>query len=140
MEIGGFEFRVSELDGCRVIESIYPESIDVTKLAQTIASYYDLWDDETPTVSLGNLCQLGELSDEAQQILKSVIQRTVLLPSFVGAAWYTGDNDTVYDEIARVRREAGRPTNDVFRTREDAVAFLRTAIHAWRTSRPESEA
>ena len=132
MEIGGFEFRVSEIDGCRVIESVYPESIDVTKLAQTIATYYDLWDDETPTLSLGNLCRLGELSEEVQQILKSVIQRTVLEPSFVAAAWYTGDNEKVYDEITRVRSEAGRPTNDVYRTREEAVEFLRAAIADWR--------
>jgi hypothetical protein len=135
MEIGGFEFRVSELDGCRVIESVYPESIDITKLAQTIASYYDLWDDETPTISLGNLCNLGELSDEAQQILKSVIQRTVLEPSFVAAAWFTGENDRVYDEITRVRREAGRTTNDVYRTREEAIEFLRAAIRDWRAER-----
>jgi hypothetical protein len=115
-----------------VIESVYPEAIDITKLAQTIASYYDLWDDAVPTVSLGNLCRLGELSEEAQQILKSVIQRTVLEPSFVAAAWFTGDNETVYDEITRVRREAGRPTNDVYRTREEAVEFLRAAIREWR--------
>ncbi len=129
--IGGFEFTVEEIDGCRLIEATYPATIDVSTLSHTIAQYYDLWDENVPSVSLANLSRLESLSEETRQVLKSVIQRTVLQPSFVAAAWYTDENRTIYDEIMRVRREAGRPTDDVFETRDEAIAFLRSAITAW---------
>jgi hypothetical protein len=132
MDLAGFEFRVDELDGCRVLETIYPPSIDVAKLSVTIARYFDLWDEggDTPTVSLQNLSRLEGFTDEVRNVLKSVIQRTVLQPSFVAGAWYTDGNHAIYDEIMRVRRAAGRSTDDVYDTRAEAVAFLRATIRA----------
>lgn len=132
MELGGFDFTISEIDGCRAIEVVYPPAIDVSRLSTIISQYYDLWDESTPTVSLVNLSRLTGFTEEVRQILKSVIQRTVLQPSFVGAAWYTADNRAIYDEIVRVRIEAGRSTNDVFESRDEAVAYLRRVIRETR--------
>jgi hypothetical protein len=131
MEIGGFEFTVDEIDGCRVIEAVYPPVVDVSKLSAVISYYFDLWDEDVPTVSLVDLSQLSAFTDEVRQVLKSVIQRTVLQPSFVGAAWYTRENRAIFDEIVRVRREAGRTSDDVFETREEAVDYVRGLIAAW---------
>lgn len=138
MDLAGFEFKVDELDGYRVVETIYPPSIDVSKLSVIIARFYDLWDEDedAPTVSLQNLSRLEGFTDEVRQILKSVIQRTVLQPSFVAGAWYTGGNRAIYDEIMRVRREAGRSTDDVYETRDEAIAFLRATIRTRRGGRP----
>jgi hypothetical protein len=132
MEFGGFEFNVEELEGCRLVEVTYPPVVDISTLSVVIARYYDMWDDDAPTLSLVNLSLLVDLTPELRQIIKSVIQRTVLQPSFVAAAWYTGDNRRVFDEIRQVRKDAGRPTDDVYETRDEAIEFLRAAIRAWR--------
>ena len=131
MEIGGFEFTAFELDGCRVIEAVYPAVVDVTKLSAVISHYFDMWGEETPTVSLVDLSRLEAFSDDVRQVLKSVIQRTVLQPNFVGAAWYTRENRAIFDEIVRLRREAGRPSDDVFETRDEAVGYVRDLVAAW---------
>jgi hypothetical protein len=128
IRVGGFEFDVGELDGCQLVEVAYPRSVDISTLSAVIARYYDLWDADVPTVQLVDLSRIEGFTDELGQVLKSVIQRTVLQPSFVCAAWFTGANPAVHDEIVRLRREAGRPTDDVFETRDEAIAYLRGAI------------
>jgi hypothetical protein len=79
-----------------------------------------------------DLSRLTAFSEDVRNVLKSVIQRTVLEPSFVGAAWYTAENRAIFDEIRRLRREAGRTTDDVFETREEAVDYVRTLVAQWK--------
>jgi hypothetical protein len=131
VEFGGFTFEVSELDGCKLIESHYPREVELSNLSSVISRYYDLWDDDKPTASLVDLTLLARLDDDLRRVLKSVIQRTILVPTFVGSAWYTGDNDEVRRMVLDVRREAGRTAEEVFRERSDALAYLRTQIAAW---------
>ena len=132
MEIGGFVFTVEESDGVRIIEASYPPSVDVSKLSTVIAYYFDLWDEDLPTVSLVDLSRLSAFSEEVREVLKSVIQRTVLQPSFIGAAWYTRENRAIFDEIRRLRTEAGRPTDDVFETRDEALDYVSGLVVNWR--------
>jgi hypothetical protein len=135
MEIGGFVFTIDEVDGVRIIEASYPPTVDVSKLSTVIAYYFDLWDEDVPTVSLVDLSRLSAFSEEVREVLKSVIQRTVLQPSFIGAAWYTRENRAIFDEIRRLRAEAGRPTDDVFETRDEALDFVGGLIAHWKLSR-----
>lgn len=132
VEFGGFRFEIYELDGCKLIESHYPSEVEIGTLSSTIARYYDLWDDDKPTASLVDLSRLTTLDDEVKRVLKSVIQRTVLVPMFVGSAWYTGGNDAMRDMVLEVRRDAGRTAEEVFRDREDALAYIRGRIAEWR--------
>lgn len=125
MEIAGFEFQVVDADGCRIIESIYPSTVDISKLSSVIATYYDLWDEEIPTAALTNLSKLESLDGELRNILSSVIGRTVLQASFVGAAWFTVGREQLADDLRTLLRSVGRPDDNVFESRDDAVAFLR---------------
>src|SRR5688572_14888998 len=135
MEIGGFVFTVDEIDGVRIIEASYPPSVDVSKLSTVIAYYFDLWDEDVPTVSLVDLSRVSNFSEEVSEVLKSVIQRTVLQPSFIGAAWFTGENRAMFDEIRQLRTEAGRTTDDVFETRDEALDFVGRLIARWKMGR-----
>ena len=135
MEIAGFVFTVDEIDGVRIIEASYPPTVDVTRLSTVIAYYFDLWDEDVPTVSLVDLSRVAAFGEEVREVLKSVIQRTVLQPSFIGAAWYTRDNRAIFDEIRRLRVEAGRTTDDVFETRDEAVSYVGDLVAAWRLDR-----
>ncbi len=124
MHIAGFDFDVSEIDGCRIIESTYPPTIDVSKLSAVIASYYDLWDEDIPTAALTGLTQLDALTGDIRNILASVIQRTVLQTSFVGSAWYTGPRPSMAEDLRSILRQAGRPDTNEFESREAAIAYL----------------
>lgn len=128
MQISGFEFKVFEIDDCRVIEAVYPPVVDVSRLAETISYYYDLWDEEVPTASLVGLHKLERLGDDVRKILLSVVRRTVLQPSFVDGAWYVGANAAVRDEIVALLELTGRSGASVFETREEAIDYLRRSI------------
>lgn len=135
MEIGGFVFTIDEIDGVRIIEASYPPTVDVTKLSTVIAYYFDLWDEDIPTVSLVDLSRLTAFGEEVREVLKSVIQRTVLQPSFIGAAWYTRENRAIFDAIRRLRVEAGRTSDDVFETRDEALAYVHGMVADWKQRR-----
>ena len=93
VDVGGFLLWVSDIDGIRTIETRYPSRIDVSKLSTVISTYYDLWDDESPTINLTHIDQLEALNAQVRAVLKSVVQRTIGQDSFRGSAW-TGASNT----------------------------------------------
>ena len=139
VDIGGFRLWVSEIDGIRTIETRYPARIDVTKLSTVIAAYYDLWDDESPTINLTHIEQLEALNAQVRAVLKSVVLRTIGQDSFVGSAWVCGTNADVGREVVMILREAGRVGTSVFATRGEAIDYLHNCIVDWRALKGASE-
>ena len=134
VDVGGCLLRVSDIDGIRTIETRYPARIDVSKLSTVISTYYDLWDDESPTINLTHIDQLEALNAQVRAVLKSVVQRTIGQDSFVGSAWVCGSNAEVGREVISILRESGRIGTSVFATREEAIEYLRGCILEWRAS------
>ncbi len=134
VDVGGFLLWVSEIDGIRTIETRYPAKIDVSKLSTVISTYYDLWDDESPTINLTHIEQLEALNAQVRAVLKSVVQRTIGQDTFVGSAWTCGSNDEVGLEVISILRESGRIGTSVFATREEAIEYLRRCIAEWRSA------
>lgn len=132
--VGGFSMWVSEIDGIRTIETRYPARIDVSKLSIVIAKYYDLWDDESPTINLTHIEQLESLNAQVRAVLKSVVSRTIGQEAFVGSAWVCGSNAEVGREVVTILREAGRMGTSVFATRPEAIDYLRRCIGEWRAA------
>lgn len=132
IEVGGFRLWVSDIDGIRTIETRYPPTIDVSKLSTVISTYYDLWDDESPTINLTHVDQLENLNAQVRAVLKSVVMRTIGQDTFVGSAWIFGRNEDVQREIVTILRESGRAGSSVFSTRDEAVVYLRDRIFEWR--------
>jgi hypothetical protein len=141
VDVGGFRLWVSEIDGIRTIETRYPARIDVTKLSTVIAAYYDLWDDESPTINLSHIEQLEALNAQVRAVLKSVVLRTIGQDSFVGSAWVCGTNADVGREVVTILREAGRGGASVFAARDEAIDYLQNCIVDWRSLKgtPEQE-
>lgn len=133
VDVGGFLLWVSDIDGIRTIETRYPSRIDVSKLSTVISTYYDLWDDESPTINLTHIDQLEALNAQVRAVLKSVVQRTIGQDSFVGSAWICGSNTEVGREVISILRESGRIGTSVFATREEAIEYLRGCIAEWRS-------
>jgi len=134
VDVGGFLLWVSDIDGIRTIETRYPARIDVSKLSTVISTYYDLWDDESPTINLTHIDQLEALNAQVRAVLKSVVQRTIGQDSFVGSAWICGSNAEVGREVISILRESGRIGTSVFATRDEAIEYLRGCILEWRAS------
>lgn len=136
VDVGGFSLWVSEIDGIRTIETRYPAKIDVTKLSTVISKYYDLWDDESPTINLTHIDQLESLNAQVRAVLKSVVLRTIGQDSFVGSAWICGSNAEVGREVVAILRESGRVGTSVFATRAEAIDYLRRCIKTWKAADP----
>ena len=136
VDIGGFSLWVSEIDGIRTIETRYPAKIDVTRLSTVISKYYDLWDDESPTINLTHIEKLESLNAQVRAVLKSVVSRTIGQESFVGSAWICGSNSEVGREVVAILRESGRVGTSVFATRPEAIEYLKGCIVAWRAANP----
>ena len=132
MEVAGFTFTIGELDGCRLIESVFPHSIDKSRVWTVASSYPTLWDESRPTVTMNDVTQLGPLSDEARGVLKWVLQQNMRRATLVATSWVTGGDEQVRERICSVLTEVGRPTETVFATREEAIEYLRERIRASR--------
>lgn len=138
IDVAGFRLLVSDIEGVRAIETRYPPIIDVTKLSTVIAAFYDLWDDDAPTINLTDVEQLERLSNQARAVLKSVVTRTIGQDTFVASAWICGANLDVKGEIVAILREAGRPGDSVFASRDEALEYLRACIVEWRANSASS--
>lgn len=124
MQSGAFRFEEVRHRNGRILEAVYPDRIDVSNLSSVISDYYDLWDDVTPTVSLGSVEHVVEVSDDARDIAVALFGRIIARPNFVAAAWYTGGNvyaDRLWKEILSVVPGSERI---VFAARGDALSFL----------------
>jgi hypothetical protein len=125
-------FHVGELDGCRLIEITWPPRGTVSRLAEFILAYYDLWeqDVERATVLLSDLRAVESLNDEEYQIVRTILGRVRIHPGFVAGAFYYGENTMVRDVFVRILGEAGRVVDSVFEDRAAAIEYLRTVIGA----------
>ena len=132
MHIAGFTFTVSELDGFRFIETVFPGVFDQRRLWAAASSYPTLWDENLPTVTLNDVAHMGELDAEASKVLKWVLQQNQIRARLVATSWVTGGNAHAREQILTILRDVGRPTDTIFDRREDAVEFLREQIREWR--------
>jgi hypothetical protein len=132
MHIAGFTFAVSEIDGFRFIETIFPAVFDQRRLWAAASSYPTLWDENLPTVTLNDVEHMGEMDAEASKVLKWVLQQNQIRARLVATSWVTGGNVRAREQILEVLRDVGRPVDTVFEQREEAIAFLRARIREWR--------
>ena len=130
IEIEEFVFNVSELDGCKLIETVFPPDIDRVKLAIPAATFLSLWDETTPTVLLADVTQLRALGDKSRDVLVHILKRNETRPNLRGAVFVATDNREMFREMQRLMPEVGRLPETVFEERDAAVAYLRERIRA----------
>jgi hypothetical protein len=128
MQIAGFTFLVSEFEGYRFIETIFPDAFDQKRLWAAASSYPTLWDESRPTVTLNDVTNMGDLDGEARRVLKWVLQQNMIRAQLLATSWVTGSNDRARDQIAEVLLDVGRQTDTLFESREEALAYLRRRI------------
>lgn len=123
-------FQVSTLSGCRLVEITWPRSRNAAEVRDFVFTLYDLWDSEaeTPSVALNDLRAVAAISAEEFEIMRVILARMRVQPSFVAGAFYVGDNDTVRMAVARALEAAKRPGESLCRTRDEALAYLKNAI------------
>jgi len=131
MQIAGITFIVGELEGFRFIETIFPESLDRTRLWAAASSYPTMWDEAKATVTLNDVSQMGRLSIEATGVLRWVLQQNSLRALIIGTSWVTGSNDGAREQITGVLRDVGRSDETIFQQRDEAIAHLRREIARW---------
>lgn len=128
MQIAGFTFFVSEFEGYRFIETVFPDTFDQKRLWAAASSYPTLWDEGRPTVTLNDVTQMGDLDGEARRVLKWVLQQNMIRAQLLATSWVTGSNESAREQIAQVLRDVGRQTDTLFEKREEALDYLRRKI------------
>ena len=131
MQIAGFTFLVSELEGYRFIETVFPDTFDRKRLWAAASSYPTLWDEGRPTVTLNDVTQMGDLDSEARRVLKWVLQQNMIRAQLLATSWVTGSNESAREQIAEVLRDVGRQTDTLFAGRDEALSYLRRKIREW---------
>lgn len=132
MEIAGFNFAIGQIDGCRLIESVFPSVFDQQRLWAVAASYPLLWEEQIPTVTLNDVSGMGELEGEAPRVLAWILQQNQVRAQIVATSWVIGTNIRAGEQIRAVLEEVGRPTDNIFTTPEEAKAFLQDRIRVRR--------
>lgn len=131
MQIAGFTFAVSELEGYRFIETIFPSVFDRQRLWAAAASYPTIWDEVRPTVTLNDVSEMGELDDEAHKVLRWVLQQNMIRARLLATSWVTGGNERSREQIAEVLVDVGRRTDTIFESRDEALDYLHRKIRDW---------
>lgn len=123
-------FQVTTLLGCRLVEITWPRSRNAAEVRDFVFTLYDLWDSEpdVPSVALNDLRAVESITPEEFEIMRVILARMRVQPSFVAGAFYVGDNDTVATLVAQALEAAKRPGESLCRTRGEALAYLRSAI------------
>jgi hypothetical protein len=129
-----FVFTEESLDGTRLIRLVMPEAIAASTVASVAATYLALWDDERPTVGLGDISHLRELSPEMLEIFTVFARRVTVLPNYVGSAWFTGANHPIAVHFRTLANAAGRDPNSIVETEAEAIAYLRGRIASHRAA------
>lgn len=132
MEIAGFNFTIGQLDGYRLIESVFPAVFDQHRLWAVAASYPLLWEEQIPTVTINDVSGMGELDGEAPKVLAWILQQNQLRAQIVATSWVIGTNVRAGEQIRAVLLEVGRPTDTIFTTLDEAKAYLSDRIRAKR--------
>jgi hypothetical protein len=126
-----FGFNMEHLEGVRMLRLVMPPAIEQSDLAAASAEYLSIWDDDRPTVGLGDASFLTEITPEVMHILAVFAKSVAVLPNFVGAAWYTGPNSSIEESLRALASAAGRDPRSVVATEAEAKAYLRERIAAW---------
>ena len=123
-------FQVSTLLGCRLVEVTWPRSRNAAEVRDFVFTLYDLWDSEpdVPSVALNDLRAVESITPEEFEIMRVILARMRVQPSFVAGAFYVGDNDAVRTLVAKALEAAKRPGESLCRTRGEALAYLKNAI------------
>jgi hypothetical protein len=123
-------FQVSTLSGCRLVEVTWPKSRNAAEVRDFVFTLYDLWDSEaeTPSVALNDLRAVESINAEEFEIMRIILARMRVQPSFVAGAFFVGDNEIVGTAVARALESAKRPGESLCRTRDEALAYLKNAI------------
>jgi hypothetical protein len=130
MKSGDYQFERLDSEHGRVLETIYPETVDIPKLAAVIADYYGLWDESTPTAALGNIGRLRHMSPDARDVSQALFSRFVKRENYVGAAWYTEGNAYARELWTRILANVPGSQRMIFDRREDALAYLEARLAA----------
>lgn len=135
---GDYEYGFVPCEHGRLIEVVYPEYVDIPKLSAVTADYYALWDEWTPTASLGSIANLQRLTPDARDVTLALFSRFAGRQNFVAAAWYAGRNEYARDLWKEILAEVPGSEQMIFEERGDAVAYLeaKLAAHA-RHARPD---
>src|SRR4051812_28909815 len=108
MEIAGFQFNTSDLDGYRLIESVFPDTIDKSRLWSVASSYPTLWDEKKPTVTINDLTAMKLFGTEELGVLKWVLQQNDVRAQLLATSWVTGPNGALAEQVRAVLGEVGR--------------------------------
>ena len=130
MKSGDYRFEVFDSEHGRVLETVYPESVDIPKLSAVIADYYALWDDSTPIAALGSIARLQHMSAEARDVTLALFARFVKRENYVGAAWYTEGNAYALELWTHILAQVPGSQRMIFERREDALAYLESKLEA----------
>ena len=125
LRVEGFEFRVGELDGYRLIDVVFPPRPVSSRLAMCIEPFFSLWDDDEKTVQILDVSQCEGLDETAHEYFKLTIRRTIHQPGYTASAWVVGDNAQMADDLERLLFDAMSMVQGVFKTRAEAVEFVR---------------
>jgi hypothetical protein len=121
-------YEIGELDGCRLVEVIYPRSIDLSKLSTSTAQYVAVWELDVPTVFLNDFVRTDIVDEARANVFVSLLRRNDTRPRFWGSAFVVGSNDAVARQMLELLELAGRPSDCVYATRDEAIAALRRQI------------
>lgn len=124
MEPGAIQFIVRQYDGFRLIEAVFPKTIDTAKLSLATTEYMALWDCEDPTVQINDVTRADPFDDVASNVLISILKRNTLRPSYLGSAYWIGDNILFESTIYEILVAAGRSPDCIFRDHGEALDYL----------------
>ena len=127
-----FVFTVDELEGTRLLRLVMPETVAPATVASVASTYLALWDDERPTVGLGDVSPLRELSPAMLEVFTVFARRVTVLPNYVASAWFTGANHPIAAHFRTLAAAAGRDPSSIVETEAEAIAYLRGRIAALR--------
>jgi hypothetical protein len=129
-----FVFTEESLDGIRLIRLVMPEAIAPSMVASAAATYLAMWDREQPTVGLGDVSHLRELSPEMLEIFTVFARRVTVLTNYVASAWFTGANHPIAAHFRTLASAAGRDPSSIVENEAEAVTYLRGRIAAHRAA------
>jgi hypothetical protein len=130
-------YEIGELDGCRLVEVIYPTSIDLSKLSTATAKYVALWEVDVPTVFLNDFVRTDVVDEARANVFLSLLRRNDTRPNFWGSTFVVGGNDALARQVYELLEAAERRSDCVYTTRDEAVDALRQMI-ALKTGEPRA--
>jgi hypothetical protein len=122
--------EIDDLDGYRLVITIFPKYVDLSHLAPAIATFFSKIEESSRWVALTDISALEKVDEGFHEVLRTVMKRAQIAQGFLGGVWVTGGRAEL-DEFAKgALAAAGRPLDLVHHTREGGIAHLRRIIQA----------